>query len=201
MMTAEKLIEEILRGGVLYLDNNGKVAGGGCYRVEIIAQLFGVSVRRIQQLTQEGIISTTETPEGRRYDLVPTVQNYVQYLSDKAYGKNRSEKETELREQKMKAEIALKESQGELHRLKTDIAAGKYISIEEVTLDYTRFFVVFKKFAMSLPSRLTGIISGYVEPLEARRIEKELTGEVQKLLEAFVVAGVTELPQKNNGST
>ena len=202
MMTAEKLIEEILRGGgVLYLDNNGKVAGGGCYRVEIIAQLFGVSVRRIQQLTQEGIISTTETPEGRRYDLVPTVQNYVQYLSDKAYGKNRSEKETELREQKMKAEIALKESQGELHRLKTDIAAGKYISIEEVTLDYTRFFVVFKKFAMSLPSRLTGIISGYVEPLEARHIEKELTGEVQKLLEAFVVAGVTELPQKNNGST
>ena len=202
MMTAEKLIEEILRGGgVLYLDNNGKVAGGGCYRVEIIAQLFGVSVRRIQQLTQEGIISTTETPEGRRYDLVPTVQNYVQYLSDKAYGKNRSEKETELREQKMKAEIALKESQGELHRLKTDIAAGKYISIEEVTLDYTRFFVIFKKFAMSLPSRLTGIISGYVEPLEARHIEKELTGEVQKLLEAFVVAGVTELPQKNNGST
>lgn len=183
------------------MDNNGKVAGGGCYRVEIIAQLFGVSVRRIQQLTQEGIISTTETPEGRRYDLVPTVQNYVQYLSDKAYGKNRSEKETELREQKMKAEIALKESQGELHRLKTDIAAGKYISIEEVTLDYTRFFVVFKKFAMSLPSRLTGIISGYVEPLEARHIEKELTGEVQKLLEAFVVAGVTELPQKNNGST
>ena len=202
MMTAEKLIEDILRGGgVLYLDNNGKVAGGGCYRVEIIAQLFGVSVRRIQQLTQEGIISTTETPEGRRYDLVPTVQNYVQYLSDKAYGKNRSEKETELREQKMKAEIALKESQGELHRLKTDIAAGKYISIEEVTLDYTRFFVVFKKFAMSLPSRLTGIISGYVEPLEARHIEKELTGEVQKLLGAFVVAGVTELPQKNNGST
>ena len=202
MMTAEKLIEEILRGGgELYLDNNGKVAGGGCYRVEIIAQLFGVSVRRIQQLTQEGIISTTETPEGRRYDLVPTVQNYVQYLSDKAYGKNRSEKETELREQKMKAEIALKESQGELHRLKTDIAAGKYISIEEVTLDYTRFFVVFKKFAMSLPSRLTGIISGYVEPLEARHIEKELTGEVQKLLGAFVVAGVTELPQKNNGST
>lgn len=170
------------------------------YRVEIIAQLFGVTVRRIQQLTQEGVLPTTETTEGRRYDLVPTIQKYVQYLSDKAYGKNRSEKETELREQKMKAEIALKESQGELHRLRTEIAAGKYISIEEVTLDYTRFFVTFKKFAMSLPSRLTGIISGYVEPLESRRIEKDLTGEVQRLLEAFVVAGVTELPQKKNGS-
>lgn len=179
-------------GGVLYLDNNGKVAGGGYYRVEIIAQLFGVSVRRIQQLTQEGVLPTTETPEGRRYDLVPTIQSYVQYLSDKAYGKNRSEKENELREKKMNAEIALKESQGELHRLKTEIAAGKYISIEEVTLDYTRFFVTFKRFAMSLPSRITGIIGSYVEPLEARHIEKDLTGEIQKLLEAFVVAAVTE---------
>lgn len=183
---------DLLRGGVLHLDSNGKVAGGGYYRVEIIAQLFGVSVRRIQQLTQEGVLPTTETPEGRRYDLVPTIQSYVQYLSDKAYGKNRSEKENELREKKMNAEIALKESQGELHRLKTEIAAGKYISLEEVTLDYTRFFVTFKRFAMSLPSRITGIIGSYVEPLEARHIEKDLTGEIQKLLEAFVVAAVTE---------
>lgn len=181
------------------MDNNGKVAGGGYYRVEIIAQLFGVTVRRIQQLTQEGVLPTTETAEGRRYDLVPTIQSYVQYLSDKAYGKNRSEKEMELREQKMKAEIALKESQGELHQLKTQIAAGKYIAVEEVTLDYQRFFVTFKKFAMSLPARLTDMVSNFVEPLEARRIEKDIQQEVQKLLEAFVVAGVTELPKGKNG--
>lgn len=200
-MTDELLIAEILRGGVLTLDKDGNVAGGGFQRVEIIAQLFGVTVRRIQQLTQEGVLPTSETPEGRRYELVPTIQRYVQYLSDKAYGKNRSEKEMELREQKMKAEIALKESQGELHRLKTDIAAGKYISVEEVQLDYTRFFVTFKKFAMSLPSRLTGIVSGYMEPLEARRVEKSLQSEVQKLLEAFVVAGTVEATQKDDGKT
>lgn len=172
--------------------DGARMAGGGYYRVEIISQLFGVSVRRIQQLTQEGVLQTTDTAEGRRYDLVPTIQSYVKYLSDKAYGKNRSEKELELREQKMKADIALKESQGELHRLKTDIAAGKYIAVEEVTLDYARFFVAFKKFATSLPSRLVGAVSGYVEPLEARRIEKELQADVTKLLKAFVVAGVTE---------
>lgn len=201
-MTDELLVAEILRGGVLTLDKDGKVAGGGFQRVEIIAQLFGVTVRRIQQLTQESVLPTTETPEGRRYDLVPTIQRYVQYLSDKAYGKNRSEKETELREQKMKAEIALKESQGELHRLKTDIAAGKYISVEEVKLDYTRFFVTFKKFAMSLPSRLiTGIVSSHMEPLEARRVEKVLQAEIQNLLEAFVVAGTTEPAKKNDGKT
>lgn len=177
-------------------------AAGGMYRVEIIAQLFGVTVRRIQQLTQEGVLATTDTAEGRRYDLVPTIQSYVQYLSDKAYGKNRSEKETELREQKMKAEIALKESQGELHQLKTQIAAGKYIAVEDVTLDYQRFFATFKKFAMSLPVRVMDAIGGYteVDPLNARRLEKLIQQEIHGLLEAFVVAGVTELPKGKHGT-
>ena len=68
-------------------------------------------------------------------------RHYVKYLSDKAYGKqHRTDKEIELREQKMQADIALKESQGELHRLKTEIAAGQYISVEEVKLDYAKFF-------------------------------------------------------------
>lgn len=199
-MNDDNLKLEILRGGgYLYLDNSGKVAGGGMYRVEIIAQLFGVTVRRIQQLTQEGVLPTTETAEGRRYDLVPTIQNYVKYLSDKAYGKNRSEKELELREQKMKAEIALKESQGELHQLRTQIAMGNYIGIEEARMDYERFFVTFKKFAMALPARLTGMINGYVEPLEARRIEKDLQKEIQQLLGSFVLAAVAEQPKPPGG--
>lgn len=180
--------------------DDGRVSNKGFYRVEIIAQLFGVSVRRIQQLTQEGVLPTTETAEGRRYDLVPTVQSYTKYLSDKAYGKNRSERELELREQKLQAEIGLKESQGELHRLKTEIAAGRYVAIEEITLDYQRFFVTFKKFAMSLPSRILDAITGFseIDPLSARRLDKMIQQEIQGLLEAFVVAGVTEKPKGKN---
>lgn len=178
------------------MDSNGKVAGGGYYRVEIIAQLFGVTVRRIQQLTQEGVLPTTETADGRRYDLVPTIQNYVKYLSDKAHGKNRSERELQLREQKLEADVALKESQGELHRLKTDIASGKYISVEEVTLDYTRFFMIFKRFAMSLPARLIGKIGSGLDPSESRKLEVALADEIKTQLRSFVVAGVTELPKR-----
>lgn len=182
---------EISAGGGVYLDERGKVAGGGMYRVEIIAQLFGVTVRRIQQLTQEGILPTTETAEGRRYDLVPTIQSYVKYLSEKAYGKNRSEEELQLKNRKVAAEASLKEAQGELARLKTDIAQGKYIPVEEAILDYQKFFVTFKKFALSLPSRLIGFVSGYLDPVESRRIEKDLAGEIQRLLGAFVLAGIT----------
>lgn len=166
-------------------------------KVEVIAQLFGVTVRRVQQITQEGIIQTVEVIEDnrkvRRYDLLPTISKYIAYLSEKAYGKvSRSEKEIELREQKMRADLALKESQGELHRIKTQIMTGEYISVEEVKLDYAKFFLIFKKFATSIPSRVGGMLSGNVEPLEAKRIEKDISGEITTLLQSFVVAGVAE---------
>ena len=167
-----------------------KTGGGQFVKVEIIAQIFGVSVRRVQQLTQEGIIKTDEVPgEGRRYELVPTIKTYIQYLSDKAYGKGKSEKETELRQQKLEAEIALKESQGEMHRMRAEIAAGKYIDVEEVALDYQKFFVTFKRCALSIPSRLVSMISDSLEPLEARHVEKEMSTEVNRMLRAFVVSG------------
>jgi len=163
-------------------------------RVEVISQLFGVTVRRIQQLTQEGVLKTVEAQDEngkrcRRYDLIPTVKRYVAFLRDKASTKgSRTDKEIELKEQKLEADIALRESQGELHRLKTAIAAGEYISIEEVRLDYAKFFVIFKKFAMSLPARIGGMLSGSLEPLEQRRVEKEISGEISTLLNSFVVA-------------
>lgn len=164
----------------------------GLYKVDIIANLFGVSVRRIQQLTQDGVISTTATKDGRRYELVPTIQRYTKYLSDKAYGKSKSEAESKLKEQKLKADIALKESQGELHKLRTEIAAGKYISVEEVKLDYSRFFITFKKFAMSIPSKLAGRLTGFVDPVEVRQIENELQKEVQRMLSSFVVSATVD---------
>lgn len=162
-----------------------------------IAGLFNFKGRRrIEQLTSDGTLDAVlEKVDGhkvRRYDLIPTVQRYVQHLSDKAHGKSHSEKEMKLKEQKLEAEVALKESQGELHRLKTQIAAGEYISIDEVRLDYAKFFLVFKKFAMSIPARVCGMLSGQLEPLEVRRIEKEMAGEIADLLASFVIAGVVE---------
>lgn len=194
-MVVEKA-RKIVLGGDYDVENDEK----GFYKVDVIASLFGLSVRRVQQLTQEGVISTVKTSAGRRYELAPTIQKYIQYLSDKAYGKSKSETEAQLKEKKLKADIALKESQGELHRLKTEIATGQYISIEEIKMDYSRFFVSFKKFAMSVPSRLAGKMTGFVDPVEIRRIEKEMQKEVTKLLNGFVISAVIE-EKEANGKT
>jgi len=168
---------------------------GQFVRVEVIAQIFGVSVRRVQQLTQEGIIKTEKVEGGRRYDLFETIKAYISHLSAKANGRSRFDLEGELKAQKLQAEIALKDSQAELHRMKRDIAAGRYIDRDEVTMDYRRFFVSFKRFAMSQPPRLVSMVSDKLTPLESRQAEHDLTEEVKRMLRAFVVAGVVETTQ------
>lgn len=160
---------------------------------DTIARLFGLTGRRIEQLVQDGVIESTRVKGGQvRFETVPTIQKYIKYLSDKAYGRERSDKEAELKEQKLRADVALKESQGELHRLRTEIAQGNYISVEEAKADYSRFFIVFKNFALSIPGKMAGRLSGFVDPVEVREIENELQKEVKGLLNGFVSRAVVE---------
>lgn len=152
-----------------------------------LAQLFGVSGRRVGQLTEDGVIEK----DGRGvYDLEKTVKAYIKYLSDKAYAREESMTEAELKEQKLRAEVALKESQKDLHELKTEIAKGQYVPVEEVELDYKKFFATFKKFAMAMPSRIAGLVGAHVEPVVLRDIEKKMNDETVRMLRAFVVSAV-----------
>lgn len=154
-----------------------------------IAKLIGKSVRRIQQITADGIISTEKQPGlSRKYKTADTVQKYIEYIEKKQKEDANGKEALELK--KLQAEIALKESQGELHRLKTEIASGKYISLEDIKLDYEYFFAIFKKFAMSLPSRVCSQLTGYMEPVALRALEKELNADIVSALKSFVVAAV-----------
>lgn len=188
--------EMLVRGGVvLPMSSDGKLSteNHSYYKVDTIAGLFKLTVRRIQQLTQEGVLPTVETPSGRRYDLVPTIQRYVQYLSDKAYGKSHNEAENELKRQKLEKEIELKELQGEFRAIQNAIASGKYIGIEKVEDDYRRFFTVIKKFLLGIPGKLSVRLTSVCDdPAELRAIESELNHDIITLLNNFVVAGNSE---------
>jgi hypothetical protein len=154
---------------------------------EELAEWFCLSVQRIRQLTADGVLKKTSR-NGRKYNLRENVQVYIQNLQQRANGRSPAN-ESELKMKKLEAEIALKESQGELHKLKTEIAMGRYVAVDELELDYAKFFTNFKKFALNLPARIIGLISGQIEPVESRRLEKEIMQEITSQLDAFVIAG------------
>lgn len=156
-----------------------------------LAEFFCLSRQRVSQLTADGVLHRRNS--GRGYDLKENVQDYIQSLQRRANGR-RSVSEEELKKKKLEADIALKESQGELHQLKTAIASGQYISVEEVQMDYSKFFVTFKKFAMNLPARIIGFVSGQLEPAESRKLERDISQEINGMLDTFVVAGTEAKP-------
>lgn len=164
---------------------------------ETLAEWLGVSQRNVQQLTKDGILHKAMDDKGTRYtskyDLKAALLEYVKYLRDRAGGRT-SATEAELKKKKLEADIALKESQGELHQLKTAIATGQYISVDEVQMDYEKFFTTFKNFATSMPARVIGLAAGSMDAVEARSLEKEMAEEVNRLLGAFVVAGTETKP-------
>ena len=160
------------------------------WKIDEFAQILGFdSVRSVHHLIEDGIIKPVQVVEnGHRVNRfkLQNVTDYVKTLRDKAAGRATSDIEKNLKNQKLKAEIALKESQGELHKLKTEIAMGRYLSVEEIKLEYTKFFLQFKQFATALPARLTGRLAGAVAPVEARRLETDLLKEVESQLRSFV---------------
>ena len=96
---------------------------------QVIAKIFGVSTRRVEQLKAEGVIKGQGRPT--KYDLLPTIQAYIRYLSDKANGRAKKETTAELEESKLRAEVDIKEAkaaaarlelaelQGTMHRART----------------------------------------------------------------------------------
>ena len=107
------------------------MSGKAMYSAKALAKLLGLTERRVQQLTKEGVIPAVSSAGGYGYELAPAVQAYIAYVKAGAQSKVSSEREQALKQQKLEADIALKESQSELHRLKKDITAGKYIPGEE----------------------------------------------------------------------
>ena len=148
-----------------------------------IGELVGLSERRIQQLTRSGVLETEAPPgrKARKYRTCQTVQKYIAHVRQKA--QNDAEGAAELEElglKKLRAEVELKESQGELHRLKTAIAAGKYVD--------TEILRSFRQFALDMPARAVRSMPGQVDAVTAKAMERAMRAELEAMLSAFTDA-------------
>ncbi len=162
-----------------------------------LATILGIGLRTAQRLSQTGILQAVDVrgKAGKKYyNLSDSVQAYIQYVRDQYESKDDNQNVKQLIADKLRAEVDLKQSQGELHRIKTAITKGEYLPVEEVQDDYERFFVVLKKFMSAVPARVGGTLTGYVDPVVQRRIEKDLQTEMSAMLRTFVVAGKVSDP-------
>ena len=145
----------------------------------IIAKLFGVTERRVQQLAKEGIIPATET-KPYRFDLLPTVQAYIKYLSDKANGKEQKSTDTvQAESDKLRAEADLKQSKAKIAEMQLKELEGKMHRSEDVEAMTNDLVYTVRSMIMALPGRLAMDVVQAVSAAEASAL---IRGECHKIL-------------------
>ena len=146
---------------------------GNLVSTQIIANLFSVSTRRVEQLKTEGIIQG----EGRpiKYDLLPTIKAYIKYLSDKANGREKKETDEKSASRKLKAEADYKETKAKIEKLKLQELEGKLHAAEDVEAVMTDHALYIRSMLIAMPGKLAVDIANLsTAPEVSARLRKEI---------------------------
>lgn len=121
---------------------------------DIIAKLFDLDVRRVQQLAKESILpAASQRPY--KFDLLPTVKAYIRYLRDRANGKEAKTADTVKAEaDKLRAEADLKQSKAKIAELQLKELEGKMHRSEDVEALTNDLVYTARSMIMALPGRL-----------------------------------------------
>jgi phage terminase Nu1 subunit (DNA packaging protein) len=140
-----------------------------------LAELLGLSARRIQQLAEEGVIIKA----GRgRYKAAESIQNYIRFLQEKERSANEGEadyfKERALHEKAKRemAEIELAVIKGEIHRS------------EDVKVVMNDMIAAFRSKVLALPTKLAPQLAGKTEiPIVKELLNREIREALTELAE------------------
>lgn len=135
-------------------------------KAEVIARLFGKTVRRIQQLSQEGVLPFEETPEGRRYDLLPTITSYIKYLEDRVNKNGKSQSTLEREEKKLDAEIKYKQAKADKMKLELDELKGTLHRAEDIEKLTNELVFAVRGMLLALPGRVAMDLAAISNPAE-----------------------------------
>lgn len=123
-------------------------------KADVIARLFGKTTRRIQQLTQDGILPTEETPQGRRYDLLPTIQRYIRYLEERIAKGGQSEALNAKLEKKLDAEIKYKQAKADKAKLELDELKGTLHRADDIEKLTNELVFSVRAMLLAMPGRV-----------------------------------------------
>lgn len=155
-----------------------------------LADLLGLSDRRINQLAKEGV--TVRVSPGK-FDVAASIKNYIRHVSAKA-----ETKAAELDLDRERARLAAEQADG--HSLKNAQMRGDLVSAEEVVREWMDVLRQVQAAILAAPSRIRQRIPG-LPAAHATIIDRELRDALAALADEHQDdppagdAGVTAAPQ------
>ena len=118
------------------------------FNIVAIAKLLKLTERRVQQLAKDGIIPKAERG---KYDLIGSVQGYIDYLKAKVGGEFTAEEVLKNKNKLLKAKAEL----AEIDKMK---ASGELIPKEEVKRTWLELVQKVKQKLLSIPNKVAPIV-------------------------------------------
>lgn len=141
----------------------------------MVAKLFNLTVRRIQQLTQDGVLATELVDKKRKYDLLLTVQRYIAYLQEKVVKKGENKDDAQNESRKIKADADLRAAKAEIADMELKELRGEMHRSEDVEAMTTDLVFTIRSMMLALPGRLAIDLAKITKPAEiSERIKQEI---------------------------
>ncbi|MBE7708917.1 MAG: protoporphyrinogen oxidase [Cyanobacteria bacterium SIG32] len=119
---------------------------------EFLANYFGISARRVQQLAQDNIIPSVKEKGTYYFDPPIAIKKYITFLQDALNKKNKNTEEHETK--KLDAEIRLKEAKATVAEIELSELKGKMHRSEDVQALIEDLAATIKGMIAGLPGRL-----------------------------------------------
>ena len=123
--------------------------------------------------------------DGKGYDLLPTIQRYIKYLQDKAYGREQKAQMVDLETEKLNAEIDLKRSKARMAELELKELEGKMHRAEDVEEMTTDLVLNIRSMLLALPGLLAVDLAEIDNPAEISEKIKETVHDILEELSNY----------------
>ncbi len=164
----------------------------GLYSTSVIADLFGVTVRRVQQLAQKKII-----PKAGKalFDLGPTVQAYIRYLQGLINGAISADS-AELNQRLLQAQAEEREAKARMAGLDLSVMQGRLHDADHVKKIMTDMIIACKSQLLAIPSKASTIVAGMTDPAEVMTYLRSLINEALESLSEYDAEKFNKLNDK-----
>ncbi len=166
-----KTIKKITEKDIKLIDNNY------CFSTSFLANLLHVTSQTVNNWEKQGCPKA----EHGYFSLYDVLNWREEKLTTKV--SNLPPDDLPLPYQKLYYETQLKKVQSEHQELKTSILNGDYLEKKDVIAELKRVLVVFKRAAYGMGKKVSGIVGGYVDVVEARKIDNLITDTINDSLE------------------
>jgi phage terminase Nu1 subunit (DNA packaging protein) len=146
------------------------------YPVSVIAKLFNMTERRVQQLAARGVI-----PKANRgqYDLVACVRGYISFLQACAF--NKDTKNGDILDERRR----LVKAQAEKTELEVKTLKKELLFLDDIEEEWSGLVIAFRSRLLTVPTRAAHLVIGRYEFHEIERSLKELVYETLTELSAY----------------